>query len=276
MKTSVFPNKWKVAKAFPIFKAGDISCVSNYRQISLLCNFAKVLEIILYNRIYLATKNILAPCQHGFMSKKSTTTNLVSFTQTVSGIMDERGQVDSLYTDFTKAFDRIDHQLLLQKLSKFGFNLNLLDFFKSYLTDREQFVFYNGYKSSTYLATSGVPQGSNLGPLLFLLFIDDLCIELQCEGLIFADDLKIYKSIITENDCINLQNNLDIVSHWCVLNKVGINAAKCKVVTFTKKKNHIIYIYKINNTTLERANIIKWNLVLLNISTLRLKKQSKC
>ena len=257
LKTSTFPKDWKIAKACPIFKAGDPANVNNYRQISILSNFAKVFEMILYNHIYLSTKTMISPYQHGFMANRSTITNLVLFTQNVSNIIDDQGQVDALYTDFSKAFDRIDHKILLNKLEHFGFNNQLLMFFESYLQNRYQFVFYNGSRSSVYSSTSGVPQGSNLGPLLFLLFINDLCETLECDKLIYADDLKLFKNIKSEDDCRKLQKELDKISQWCSLNRLDLNVGKCKVVSYTKKKNKFHYNYSIMGTILERDTLIK-------------------
>lgn len=257
IKTATFPNIWKLAKICPVFKNGDLALICNYRAISLLCNFAKVFEIVLYNRIYLSTKLLISPFQHGFMENRSTVTNLVIFTQFVSDILDEKGQVDVIYTDFSKAFDRIDHCILLNKLENFGFSADLLLFFKSYLSDRKQFVIYNGFKSSIFTASSGVPQGSNLGPLLFLLFVNDLCSEIDCQKLLFADDLKIFQSISSVDDCIVLQSELDKVQNWCNFNNLNLNAAKCKIVTYTKKQSRYEHNYNIDGTVLDRQNSIK-------------------
>lgn len=257
LKTCEFPNTWKIARVCPVFKNGDLSLISNYRAISILNNFAKVFEIVLYNRIHLSIKLVISPNQHGFMANRSTISNLVLITQYISDNLDDQGQVDTVYTDFSKAFDRIDHTILLKKMSGFGFSLHLTQFFESYLGNRQQFVFYNGYKSTVYTATSGVPQGSNLGPLLFLLFINDLCTELECESLMFADDLKLFKKVSSELDCIMLQNDLNTIHNWCNVNQLALNASKCKIVSYTRKHNSIQYPYKIDGIDLERLKVIK-------------------
>ena len=125
-----------------------------------------------------------------------------------------------VYTDFQKAFDRIDIQITLNKLYTFGFHENLVKLFRSYLYGRQHYVFYNGNRSKTFIPTSGVPQGSNLGPLLFILFINDLPSSLNCSSLLFADDLKIFMQIRQEEDCHQLQENLDRISLWCEVNKL--------------------------------------------------------
>lgn len=257
LRTSTFPECWKLAKVCPIYKCGNRADIGNYRGISILPNFAKVFEAAVYATIYSGVKNSISNHQHGFMEKRSTSTNLACLTQFITESLDNRGQVDVVYTDFSKAFDRIDHNLLIEKLNHFGFNKLLLNFFKSYLEDRLQYVQYNGFKSSTYLATSGVPQGSNLGPLLFNLFINDLCMELECEKLLFADDLKIYCNINNFEDCIALQQQLHKVEVWCTANKLEMNVSKCKVISYTRKMNSIEFSYTFNNTELIRSQTTK-------------------
>mgnify|MGYP005980603449 CR=1 FL=1 len=150
IKTSTFPAMWKAALICPVLKKGDKADVKNYRPISLLCNFAKIFEGILYKHIYSAVKVYISPSQHGFMDKRSTITNLVCFTQFTSEAIDDRKQVDVVYLDFLKAFDQIDHYILLLKLKSFGFTDALLNLFKSYLLNRDQCVRYRCYTSKKY------------------------------------------------------------------------------------------------------------------------------
>ena len=162
------------------------------------------------------------------MQKKSTTTNLACLSQFISESLDEIGQIDVIYTDFSKAFDCLDHFILLNKLDNYGFSNALILLFKSYLLNRTQLVEYQNVRSQLFRPTSGVPQGSNLGPLLSLLFINDLPTTMNCHKLIFADD-----------DCHHLQNCVSELSRWCNTNRLKLNIDKCCVLTYTKKKQPI-------------------------------------
>lgn len=257
LATSRFPDLWKATKICPILKSGDPSFLNNYRSIAILSNFAKVFEIILYEYIYKEAKSLISPTQHGFMSKKSTVTNLAVITQFICDTLDDGGQVDVIYTDIQKAFDTIDHNLLLNKLQTTGFSDNLIELFTSYLSLRNQYVYHGGHVSQRYIATSGVPQGSNLGPLLFLIFINDLPSEVKCDHLLFADDLKIYLRITSIEDCIILQNELDRVVAWCTNNSLKLNVSKCKYLTFTRKLQFVRFNYNVNGNIIERCTEFK-------------------
>lgn len=163
----IFPTCWKSSKVCPVFKSGSKCDVENYRPIAIISNYAKLFESILSETIYCHISGSINTCQHGFVKNRSTTTNLCEMVQSFSQALDRRSQVDVIYTDFAKAFDRVDHSLLLTKLNLIGLSANLLKLFKSILCDQTQFVEYKGVKSDPYKATSGVTQGSNLGPIIF-------------------------------------------------------------------------------------------------------------
>lgn len=257
LKTSVYPTLWKTSRICPVFKSGERSVVENYRPISIICNFSKVFEIILYNYIYNNIKPYLSPSQHGFVQGRSTVTNLACFTQFVAETLDSRGQVDVIYTDFRKAFDQIDHYILLSKLNQMGISDGLLQVLQNYLLNRTLVVQYGGFTSSSFIPTSGVPQGSNLGPLLFLIFINDLPSVTDVRMLMFADDVKMYSSVITIDDCHYLQQQIDNISTWCDRNRLALNVSKCKAATFSHKHASIIYNYNINNNELVRCSAVK-------------------
>nr|CAI5825566.1 unnamed protein product [Callosobruchus analis] len=257
LKTCVIPTSWKLSRVSPILKKGDPALINNYRSVCVLSNFAKLFEIICHETIYNATKNIIADEQHGFMQKKSCTTNLACISQYISSCLDNRGQTDVIYLDIQKAFDQVDLGILLMKLDHLGFSPSLLSLFRSYLFERKQFVEYEGFRSKLYTPTSGVPQGSNLGPLLFILYINDLATSLTCPKLIYADDLKLYHTISTENDCRELQLSLVSVERWCDKNHLSLNAKKCVIVTYSRKKHVLDWSYEIGSELLDRKNVIK-------------------
>lgn len=169
------------------------------------------------------------------MEKRSTVTNLAIFTQFITESMDKGNKVDTIFLDFQKAFDQMDHFILLEKLDRFGFSNNLLWLFKSYLCNRIQYVRYRNFLSKGFSPTSGTPQGSNLGPFLFLSFINDISSVLTCEHLLYPDDLKIFSSIKTEADCVTLQDNLNFIIKRSMNNRLQLNLNKFVVMYYSRK-----------------------------------------
>uniref|UniRef100_A0A1Y1KS26 Reverse transcriptase domain-containing protein n=1 Tax=Photinus pyralis TaxID=7054 RepID=A0A1Y1KS26_PHOPY len=253
LRSQHFPSIWSIAKICPIHKTGKQSDIANYRPISILCAFSKVFEMVLYDFIYPLVRNYISPHQHGFMRHRSTTTNLACFTNYACHILDNHGQVDVIYTDFQKAFDTIDHSIIINKLDSIGFSQSLLQLFTSYLSHRSQYVTYNDFTSDLYVASSGVPQGSNLGPLLFLIFINDIGAAISNHFLLFADDLKLYYSISSINDCLFLQDRINAIFSWCIANNLHLNIKKCKVISFTRRRNPVLYDYTLNAVSLNRV-----------------------
>lgn len=259
LASATFPLQWKSAFVVPLFKSGDRSDIQNYRPISALPALGKVLESIVTDEIISTFSAIIIPEQHGFMSGRSTETNLLLYHRFISESLENGHQVDSIYTDLSKAFDRVDHQLLLWKLGYYGITGSLWHWFGSYLLDRTQCIRLGSNKSDLITVTSGVPQGSHLGPILFLLFINDIKYYINySKFLLFADDLKLFSSISSLSNCIELQSDFDGVSAWCRDNNMLLNIDKCKIITFTKKKSNIIYHpYATNSGVLDRVDQIK-------------------
>lgn len=257
IQTSTFPACWKKAKVCPVFKKGKKTEITNFRPITIICNFAKVFECLLYEPLYCHVKHALSPQQHGFMKGRSTVTNLMCITQYIATSIDLHFQTDVVYTDFSKAFDRLNHDKLLFKLNQYGISDDLVNFFKSYLTDRSQYVFYRGFESVEYTASSGVPQGSILGPLFFNIFVNDIMDNLDVRCLMYADDLKIFSRITSIEDCLKIQSNLTKIYNWSIENDLTLNAQKCSVMSFTTKARELRYDYKIDRHILEKNETFK-------------------
>lgn len=258
MAQQKFPDRWKKAIVIPIPKKSQTKEISEHRPISMLCSPGKALESILHGKILQHLNPIITEHQYGFIPGKSTVSNLVNFFQKGIQAFENKTQLDVIYTDFKKAFDLVDFAVLLKKLRKYGFSANLINFFYSYLWGREQQVLYNSSMSSLFPVYSSVPQGSNLGPLLFLVIINDLPNIIKSSNVyLFADDLKISKEIKDETDCQNLQKDIDSVTEWAKINKMQFNLDKCTVMTFSLKKNIIRTEYKMGKVNLKVENVTK-------------------
>lgn len=253
-----FPDVWKRAKIVPVFKKGDPANVKNYRPISILSCFPKIFEALVCPVITRHTDKIISPNQHGFKAGRSVETNLVEFVSDITLALDKRLEVDAVYTDFSSAFDKVDHSLLLSKLQYNGIHGPLLNWFSSYLARRSQILVVNGYESYPYYADSGVPQGSHLAPVLFSLFINDITHQiLHCKYLMFADDLKIYKTISSHEDTSLIQEDLDRIEGWCRLNHMQLNVQKCSHIRFSRKKQSDSISYSIKGAVLNTVTEVR-------------------
>ena len=177
--------------------------------------------------------------------------------QYISSSLDTGHQVDVIYTDLSKAFDSIDHRKLILKLRSFGFNPSFCELISSYLDQRSFYVLYNGFSSISLPCPSGVPQGSILGPLLFIIFINDLLSSTACPILAYADDFKIYSIVKSIQDCFRLQQCLNAINSWCNSNNLTLNTSKCKVVRYNRRLTEIHHTYTIDTTPLEIVPVLK-------------------
>ena len=238
----VVPDDWKIANVCPIFKKGVKSQVSNYRPVSLTSQVSKVIESVLRDAIvsHLKYNELIRDSQHGFRKGRSCLTNLLVFLDKVTGYIDE-GYVDVIYLDFAKAFDKVPHQRLLDKLKRHGIHGKVFNWIEAWLTNRRQRVCIQGKFSTWAAVTSGVPQGSVLGPVLFLIFINDLDKDVGSCVLKFADDTKIFREISNVRDSATLQRDLELLQKWSQVWQMEFNVDKCKVMHIWKHNTEVKY-----------------------------------
>jgi len=268
MELGKVPSQWKLANVTPVFKKGEKQNVENYRPISLLCIASKIMERCVHDYIYPQIQDKLHTLQHGFVKGRSCLTQLLKVYHNIGSILDKGGQVDIAYLDFSKAFDCISHKLLMYKLQHmFGFSGKLLNWLDNYLDDRKQRVVLENVASDWLPVTSGVPQGSIVGPLLFLLYINDMpSVASSCTTALFADDSKCLKEIKTHDDCEALQHDLDNLYLWSQMWNMSFNANKCKVLTVSRSHNQTVFTYNINGAPLENVGTFKDLGVVVNTS----------
>ena len=261
VSTGECPTDWRSANVAPIHKKGDRTDPSNYRPISLTSQVCKVLESIVRAHVleHLKSNNILRDEQHGFRERRSCLTNLLEMMESWTEIIDEGDGIDVAYLDFRKAFDLVSHKHLLYKMSKYGITNQTLNWIKAFLQQRYQRVVIRGSTSENLEVTSGVPQGSVLGPILFLIFINDLPLEVISPLSLFADDSKIFSRIATNNStnrniAVNgnemLQKDLSTIAEWAKKWKMEFNVDKCKIMHLgNQNPNHTYTMDGINLTT---------------------------
>ena len=251
------PQEWKLANVVPIFKKGKKDEVENYRPISLTCLVMKIFERIIKVKLLSLTDHLLDSRQHGFLEHKSCTTNMVNFCDSLSLSLNENIVNHVIYFDFAKAFDSVNHDILLQKLKTF-FKIDgtLLKFLVNYLKDRHQRVVVGNEMSSTLTVNSGVPQGSILGPLLFVLFINDIPSGLSnnTDIVLYADDTKIWRKMISPSDQSILQRDIDYLNEWALKNKMRFHPAKCKVLIISARASPPLpFTYNLDGCALQNV-----------------------
>ena len=233
------PEDWRKAFVSPIFKKGARNRAENYRPISLTSIVCKIMESVVKETIlgHMISNNLLSKKQYGFISGRSTVTQLLSYLDKCAATMAQGGVTDAIYLDFAKAFDTVPHSRLIGKLQAYGITGDLLKWVEAFLRDRSQVVRVNGEESFSAPVLSGIPQGSVLGPLLFVIYINDLPDRIKSDTLMFADDTKIMRCIMSEVDSLGLQQDIHELEQWSDRWLLGYNTKKCHVLTIGKIEN---------------------------------------
>ena len=249
------PTDWLSANVSCIFKKGDRHLASNYRPISLTSISCKILEHIVCRHTlpYLESNNILTNLNHGFRSGYSTETQLLTTTQDLLSSFDQNKQIDMAILDFSKAFDTAPHDHLLLKLSSYGICYSLHDWLRCFLTERNMQVVVESVSSKPATVDSGVPQGTVLGPLLFLCYINDLPEMVSSQVRLFADDCLIYREIKEYKDHYTLQQDLKHLEDWAERLGMRFNATKCYVMSIAQRPG-TTFMYQLNNTLLKSVS----------------------
>lgn len=252
LETGKIPTAWKDARVTPIFKnKGSKSEASNYRPVSLTSVLCKTLEKVIRKHIlnHLTTNNLLSDAQFGFRNGRSCILQLLDVMEDWSNYIDNDIPWDTIYLDFAKAFDKVSHRKLLTKLNAYGIRGNVLSWIKDFLLDRRQQVSVKGEKSEWQHVLSGVPQGSVLGPILFIIFINDIPEAANSIVKIFADDTKLYAPTVKVD---LIQDDLNALYSWSNIWDMKFNVDKCKTVHYGR--NNPQHVYTMNNIDLQEVN----------------------
>ena len=279
--TGIFPDQLKIAKVIPLFKKDDRHIFDNYRPISLLPAISKVIEKIVYKQLYdyFVKNKLIYSSQYGFRKDHSTELASLELCDRILGYLDEGKLPITIFLDLSKAFDTLDHKILLSKLKYYGVNGIALKWFHSYLTNRYQYIQYNDVTSTMLTIETGVPQGSILGPLLFLIYMNDIyLVSDKFSSILYADDTTL-DSPITSFDIVtdgckfnkealseNINAEIKLITDWLAVNKLSLNAKKTKFMFFHfPQRNITSYIpdLTINNIVIER--VTKFNFLGLTL-----------
>ena len=238
LESGAVPPIWNSANVSPIFKKGEKSAAANYRPISLTCILCKVMEHIIASNVvkHLDTNGLMYDLQHGFRERRSCETQLVSLIEDLARKTSQRKQTDLILLDFSKAFDKVNHSKLLLKLHSYGIRNATLRWIRAFLSNRQQKVVVEGEESDSVPVTSGVPQGSVLGPILFLAYINDLPKDIVSQVRLFADDTAIYLTLDSKSDSDTLQKDLDRLQTWEARWDMEFNPSKCQVIRVTASR----------------------------------------
>ena len=282
IENGYWPTHLKKAEIIPIFKEGDKHLMTNYRPISLISNIAKIFEKVVYSRLanFIHQNKILADNQFGFVEKRGTNDALLKVTELIYESIDQSKPTIATFLDLKKAFDTVNHDILIRRLSSYGVRGLALNLLSSYLTDRTQSAKIDNKKSNSYNVTMGVPQGTILGPLLFILYINELLKLLPSNLVSYADDTVIIFSGNSWKEVQDKMNStLEVVGDWLSSNQLSLNATKSVYMAFSTRKKNIpnninIQIHGIKLNSVDNYkylgvifdSLMKWENHILNIT----------
>ena len=261
LNTGDLPAEWTLANVAPIFKKGSKLQAVNYRPVSLTCISCKLFEHIVCKHIlgHLEDHEILTDLQHGFRSGRSCETQLITTFHDIASAYNKKGsQIDIAVLDFSKAFDTVPHDGLLSKLKHYGIDDKIWLWISNFLKQRKQRVVVDGIQSDLVTVDSGVPQGTVLGPILFLLHINDLPSVISSKVRLFADDCLVYREIKNRQDQIALQKDLNLLENWGSKWGMRFNAAKCNIMRMSRKQTPISTQYELSGQVLEEVKDAKY------------------
>ena len=262
LQSGTFPDSMKIARIIPLFKAGDKQLFSNYRPVSLLSQFSKILEKIFHARLmkFLEYKNIIHPGQYGFQNQLSTVHAIMELSEGISSAIDMKKYTVGVFIDLKKAFDTINHSILIKKLENYGIRGIASNWIQSYLQNRMQYVSIDDVTSDRQLLKCGVPQGSVLGPALFIIYVNDMCnVSKILRTILFADDTNLfYSGFDIDNICKVLTNELKHLNDWFTVNKLSLNIKKTSFMIFSSRDVGGNYNICINGIQIDRVYVTKF------------------
>lgn len=252
------PVEAKLSRIIPIHKKNDKSNIANYRMIAIGSVLLRIMEKAVFVAMSTHVESKLCNQQHGFRWGRSVSTNLLNLSIATNEAFASRSQLDVFYGDFQTAFDRVCHRLLIQKLFKFGIGEKTVRWISSFIRERCNYVDIGGFRSRNFTSFSGVGAGTTLGPMLFLIFINDIHQSIRySEFLLFADDIKVFVEVRTQSDTLKLQRDIDNIFKWCQDNRLHFNIGKCNIISLHRTNASIVNNYILNGQVIARVDEVR-------------------